>query len=532
MNDIRPILELKNLCVTYNTGFGHVDIIKNISFKIEPGKVLGLTGESGAGKSILALSILKLLSPTDGFNTKGSVIFNEIDLYGATEVELCTLRGNDISIVFQNPLAVLNPVKKCGTQILEAIEIHRPKSPIEHKKEVIKVLVSVGLNEAERFYNAYPYELSGGELQRICIAMAFINKPKLIIIDEATASLDVMTSKDIIALLMSIKQSTACAFIFISHDIVLLKKIADAIILIKDGEIIDTIKPFNLDMSQLSDYTRSYLNAGFNQPKYDSHVLSNELPILDVSMLSKSFYHKSLFSFTEKFIITALKDVTFSIHNGDILGVLGESGSGKSTLAKTICGLITDYTGVIHFKQRNLKTFQNRKINSGIQMIFQDAATSLNPKLKINYSLKEVILLYHEVKSNPALNLSVAEILEKVSLPESCLLKYPHQLSGGQKQRICLARTLLAKPKLIIFDESLSALDKFNQQKMMDLILDLQKEMRFAALFISHDPALIKYLCSEVIVLDAGKIVEQGKIENLFNKPNHIKTKQLIDHIE
>ncbi len=511
------ILDVKNLNVMVHSKTKQHIILDNISFVVKKGKILGITGESGSGKSMTAKSIMKLFDVKNDFSITGNIYFEGNDLNQCNERELDNIRGKEIAIVFQQPESIFNPIMTCGKQIYEAIQIHQNLSKEETKLKVVQLLSSVGLDDTARIYHSFPHQLSGGQLQRVAIAMAICNDPKIIIADEATSSLDQQLKKGIIDLLLKIQLETNCAIIFITHDLRLLTEISHDILMIKDGKVADFYQT-NDSNAVISDYTTNYLKNTFEQNTFRTFDKPTNYLALEMSHVNKIYERYTFYPFFKQ-TNQALNDISFSFSEGMNLGIFGASGSGKSTVAKILVGLENINSGKIAIKgeDRALHFNTNKKgIAKVTQMVFQDASASLNPKHTIRFILNEVVSAFYDW-SKEEKGAAVLDMLGRMSLDQEILERYPSELSGGQKQRICLARVLLIKPSIIIFDESLSALDIINQKNMMDLILDLQREQGFSAIFISHDPLLIKYLCSHVIQMEEGSIIRSGKVQEVLS---------------
>jgi len=512
------ILEVKKLNVKVRSNVRPHVVLDDISFHVKKGKILGITGESGSGKSMTAKSIMKLLDEKNDFSVSGNMFFEGKDLNQCNERELTKIRGKEIAIVFQQPESIFNPIITCGKQIFEAIQIHQNFSKEEIKIKVELLLSSVGLDETNRIYHSYPHQLSGGQLQRVAIAMAICNNPKIIIADEATSSLDQHLKKGIIDLLLNIQGTTNCAIIFITHGLRLLTAISDDILMIKDGKVTDFYHT-NDQNAQISAYTTDYLKHSFDQNLYRTYGNRSKNLALEFLNVTKR-YERYLFYPFFKRSNQALDDVSFTLSEGMMLGVFGASGSGKSTLAKILVGLENVNSGklIIDGKDVSVNYYENKKRSAkNIQMVFQDASASLNPRHTIRFILNEVLNAFYDW-SKEKKEKAILEILGSMSLGQDVLDRYPEELSGGQKQRVCLARVLLIRPSVIVFDESLSALDIINQKNMMNLILDLQRLQGFSAIFISHDPSLIKYLCSHAIQMETGQIIKSGTVREVLEE--------------
>lgn len=510
------ILEVTKLNVGVRTSQHLRNILDDVSFYLRKDSILGITGESGSGKSMTAKSIMKLLDEKNDFRVDGQLIYKGKDLNQSNNKELNNIRGKEISIIFQQPESIFNPIMTCGKQIFEAIEIHQRLPKNEIKKKIHELLLSVGLDDSDRIYHSYPHQLSGGQLQRVAIAMAICNDPNIIIADEATSSLDQELKKGIVELLLDIKKRNQCSIIFITHELKLLTEISDDVLMIKEGKVIDFFRVNNAQAT-ISDYTLNYLKNTIEtneNRKYESQAAGSAL---EFSHVYKKYDRYKFYPFVKE-SNQALIDVSILLPTSMILGILGPSGSGKSTIAKILVGLESANSGDILINDVNISANYSKDkkiIAKSVQMVFQDAATSLNPKHTIRYILNEVLDTFYRNSKNEK-EISIHDLFIKMSLGVDILDRYPDELSGGQKQRVALARVLLIKPSIIIFDESLSALDVVNQKKMMDLILDLHKSIGFSAIFISHDPLLIKYLCSHAIRMENGTIAKSGKVEDVL----------------
>lgn len=511
---IDNILSIRNLNVQYCLNEREFPILKNVNFDIPKGKILGITGPSGSGKSMTALSLMGLVSFFNHLEIKGEIIYQNANLLENTPIAWRKLRGKTIALIIQQPEAALNPVKKVGDQILECFMLHQyKKNSADFKESVLELLHEVGLAEVDRIYHSYPHELSGGQLQRIVIAMAIVHRPDIIIADEATSSLDSKIAIEIMELLLKLQKKFQSTLVFISHDMGMLKEIADHILLLKNGEVADFFSKEDFQLRRLSSDTMSYLNAGSFENRAAYITTKDVQKCLEIHDLNKIYYQPSWLFWKKGKAKEVLSSIHLTLETGKMLGVLGESGSGKTTLAKIIAGIIPSSTGSILFQGLNIAQNSFRKnplLRRKIQMVLQDALTSMNPKMKIAAQWEEVINYYSLAINKEEITSKMNDLLNEFSLPHDILDKYPIQLSGGQRQRAALARTLLLQPDLIIFDESLSALDVFNQQRMINLIINLQSRRHFTGIFISHDVKLIKALCHEVIVLDNGRIVKSG----------------------
>jgi peptide/nickel transport system ATP-binding protein len=557
------LVSVKNLEISFSE---QAPVVKSINFDIQKGEILGIVGESGSGKSVTCLSIIRLLAKTA--HVKGEIYFDGVDLNKISEDEMVKLRGKGISMIFQEPMSSLNPSHRCGDQVLEAILIHQSISKNEAKDKVIALFEEVKIEDAERAYKAYPHQLSGGQLQRVMIAMAISNYPRLIIADEPTTALDVTVQRDIIDLLHDIKLKYNSSIVFISHDLGVVRNIADRIVVMNEGEIVETAKtnalfespkhPYtkgllacrpplkyrvkrlptvddflNKDPEQLSKYLEDNQDTIDNWKENNKKIYQKE-PLLVVEELCKWYPIKTNFWGKPVDHFKALNNVSFTINKGEVLGLVGESGSGKTTCGRSLLKLIAPTSGNVNFDGHdvfNLSSKALRNLRKDFQIIFQDPYSSLNPRIRVGDAIMEPMHI-HEIGANKAERKAKAmELLKEVGLEEDHFNRYPHQFSGGQRQRICIARTLSLNPKFIVCDESVSALDVSVQAQILNLLLDLKDKYDLSYLFISHDISVIKFLCDNVIVMKGGEIVEKASAEDIYHNPQHPYTKQLISAV-
>jgi peptide/nickel transport system ATP-binding protein len=519
----KPItLSISQLTVSVNNGNVSQSVLRNISFDIHNGATLGITGVSGSGKSMAVSAIMNLLSRENGFEVSGDIVFKGDTISKVDAAHWQKLRGKQMSIIFQQPEAALNPIKKCGIQIVECLDNQYYTDRTSKVLKAKKLLADVGLVDEDRMYHAYPHELSGGQQQRIIIAMAIANDPDIIFCDEITSSLDKKTERDIIALMKSIQSRIQCSLVFITHDLVLLSEISDQILMLKDGEVIDHFENNDEGHKNISDYTRGYLETKIDKVLNDSTLIDGGKVIIEAKKIGKNFYATQYFGLRKILMTRALSNITFSIRAGEIVGVLGVSGSGKSTLAKILSNVVSFTEGEILLQQVAFTDTSYKPKSSEVQLLLQDSYSSLQPRDTVKNSLKELIHYHHLTSLERNVDQLILEVLAKVSLSVECLDRLPKELSGGQRQRVCIAKALLLKPKILIFDESLSALDIINQKNILDLLLSLQKTDNMSILFISHDAHMIGYLCDTVIVIDNGKVVQYGTAKDVLSTPNEI----------
>ena len=530
-----PLLSVKNLCVSISK----IPILKNISFDLKENEILGFVGESGSGKSITAFSIINLLRLKNITKT-GTINFNGnfIESLGSNDLE--KIRGNEISIIFQEPMSSLNPSMKCGEQILEIILNHNLISLKKGKNKVLELIKKVQLSDSEIAYNKYPHQLSGGQQQRIMIAMAIACDPKILIADEPTTSLDGIVKKEIINLLKSIQKETKMSIIFISHDLQLVSKIAEKIIVLNKGEIVEFGSSYQIFNNPKKRYTKLLLNARPPKNVRPIRLPTNEKNIKTVLISKKErieahdnlYQHDPIlkianleFSYEDKKV---LNNVTFNLFKGETLGLIGESGSGKSTIARSILNLNRFDKGQIIYNKKCIKTYPNTKFRRKIQLVFQDPYSSLNPEISIGYSIMEPMLAHKLYKTKKESKEKVISLLKQVNLTESDFNKFPYQFSGGQRQRIVIARALALNPEILICDESVSALDVTIQAQILNLLNHLKEKYSITILFISHDLSVVKYMSDRVIILNNGRVEEVNETDRLFLEPNEDYTKKLL----
>lgn len=566
---IMTILSINNLSISFKNDYGTSIALKPISFEINRSKVYGIVGESGSGKSITSLAIMGLLS--NNAKIDGSINYfdgdHKIDLLNLKEEEMRKYRGKKFAMIFQEPMTSLNPVIKCGEQVIEAILNNESVSIEEAKKRVISLFKEVQLPRPEKIYDAYPHEISGGQKQRVMIAMAISSNPELLIADEPTTALDVTVQKGIIELLKKIMQERSMSMIFISHDLGLVAEIADEVMVMNKGELIEyniaseifkhpkynytkgliACKPnINRQLKRLitvNDFTNEDIDVKQKLTEYelsDKEILirrkelENKESIIEVKNLSK-FYtiNTGLFSVSKEKVY-AVNDVSFKIYRGETLGLVGESGCGKTTLGRSILRLIEPDAGKVLYRDDDILKFNNkqlRAIRSKIQIIFQDPYSSLNPKYNIGQTLIEPMRMHNIGFDDKNRRAIIDDILLNVGLLPEHYYRYPHEFSGGQRQRVCIARALVLQPEFIICDESVSALDVSVQAQVLNLLADLRAKYSLTYLFISHDLSVIKHISDRIIVMQKGKIVESGYPETLFSNPQVDYTKGLIKSI-
>ncbi len=558
--DNTTLLSIQNLCVSFLSEKKENQVLYDISFDIHKNEILGVVGESGSGKSVASLAILGLLPNKISKITKGNIIYDGISLLSCNEKEYRAIRGNEIAMIFQEPMSSLNPSMKCGKQVAEILFQHTSFSKAEIKTEVLSLFEKVKLPEPDRAYKSYPHQLSGGQKQRIMIAMAIACKPKLLIADEPTTALDVTVQKEIISLLKSLQKEYKMSILFISHDLSLVSEVADHVLVMYQGKMIEYGTTDTIFHTPQKEYTKALINARppmniryqklptiadflgdtdqkkeiITKEQREQHHqnLYNQPPLLEVINVEKSYFSKvGLFGKAE---FKAVNDVSFKLYEGETLGLVGESGCGKSTLGNTILQLDKANRGQVIYKGQDITQLSSSKIRSlrkEIQLIFQDPFASLNPRLTVGKAIMEPMQAHNLYNNDKERKQKVIELLRRVSLTEEYFNRYPHEFSGGQRQRIGIARTIALQPKLIICDESVSALDISVQAQVLNLLNELKSNFGFTYIFISHDLAVVKYMSDQLLVMNKGKIEEQGDADLIYENPKRDYTKKLIHAI-
>ena len=529
------LLEVKKL----NLSISGISILNNISFKLKKNEILGFVGESGSGKSLTAFSIINLLNSKE-IKKSGVVFFNGKRVDSLNNKGFERIRGSEISMIFQQPMSCLNPSMKCGRQVLEIILKHKFLKDTKAKKRVLDLLKMVQLIDPKTVYNKYPHELSGGQQQRIMIAIAIACNPKILIADEPTTSLDGIVKKEIISLLKEIQNKTKMGIIFVSHDLNLVSKIANNIIVLQKGSIVEYGDAKCLFKSPKNIYTQILLNARPPKKGRPKRLPASNNNLKKFPLISKKERvekHKKIygsgpimkiknlyFSYGKNLI---LNNINFNLYEGETLGLIGESGSGKSTIAKSILNLNNFQTGEILFNNINIKKHDQKEYRKNIQLIFQDPFSSLNSQNSIGFSIMEPMIAHNLYNKDERFS-KAHELLEHVGLKKNDFVKYPSQFSGGQRQRIVIARALALNPKIIICDESVSALDVSVQAQVLNLLNSLKDKFSFTFLFISHDLSVIRYMSDRLIILNKGTIEESGEADQVFQSPTMHYTKQLL----
>ncbi len=507
-----------------NLSINGTEILRNVSFDIGAGQILGLVGESGSGKSITALALMQLLP--DGSQTSGRAVLNGTDVLNLSESQMCALRGNEIGMVFQEPMTALNPVKTIGDQVAETLRIHGKATKSQAAKAARKMLDRVGL-PADKFpVSRFPHELSGGQRQRVCIAMAIALRPKLLIADEPTTALDVTTQAQILDLLRALVDKEKMALLLITHDLAVVAKMADHVAVMRRGEIVEQGQTKQLFKQMKHPYTKQLLKASSHQP--NRNHTPHKMPILQVINARREYAAPRMKLLHRSPPYRAINDISFDLMRGESLGLVGESGCGKSTLARAILGLDPLQGGEILLAGKPVLAGHEMpgSLRQKMQVVFQDPYGSFNPRHKVFRLLMEP---FHLIKTPDNPRKHVAEALKNVGMDADSMDRYIHEFSGGQRQRIAIARALILRPDLIVLDEAVSALDVSIRAQILDLLADLQTRFGLSYLFISHDLTVVKTITDRVLVMQAGRIVEQGKTAQIFTDPQHPYTKQLLN---
>jgi peptide/nickel transport system ATP-binding protein len=553
----QPLLEIKNLSINFQNKNEIVTAVNNISFEIHKGKFTAIVGESGSGKSLTALSLLKLL-PKEAM-VSGEIIFNEdnnpIDLVSLPNNDIIALRGNKISMIFQEPMTALNPLMKCGKQVTEILLRHKKISKQEAKEKTLQLFKEVELPNPEKIFDSYPHKISGGQKQRVMIAMAIACNPALLIADEPTTALDVRVQKSIMELLKKLQLQYNMSVLLITHDLGLVSDVADDIVVLYKGNIVEQGNARNIlnnpgnaytkgllmckpnpemkgkRLPILSDYlsTESLLKVDNIEIQLPQKIATNNNPVIAIDSLK--VYYPSAKNIWGKITSyhKALDGVSFNVYPQETIGIVGESGCGKTTLGRAILQLITPTSGTIKINGIDVNR-ENNTIKKGkeLQIVFQDPYGSLNPRLTIGDAITEPMKVHGLFGNKNQRKDKAIELMEQVSLNANQFNKYPHQFSGGQRQRICIARALSTEPSIMVFDESVSALDVSVQAQVLNLINELKSTYKFTSLFISHDLSVVHYISDRIIVMKDGKIVEQGDANEIFFNPQDEYTRELI----
>lgn len=526
MNDL---LSIQNLFLSIDSE-NEEEILKDISFNIKESEVVSLIGESGSGKSLTALSVIRLLERSCKIK-KGKIYFLNKDILSIEEKEMRDIRKNDISMIFQEPMRSLNPVMNIYDQLKEA---YIDMKSVNIKQEIIRNLISVGIKDAERVINLYPHQLSGGMKQRVMIAMAIACKPKLLIADEPTTSLDVTIQKQVLDLLLELSDKLNMAILFITHDLAVASQISDKIVVMQNGRVIENSSAKKFFSNPENSYSKTLLSSSIYLRKTVNIENEHDNNVLSIKNLKVYFPENNNLFGRNKSYVKAVDDISILIKSGSTHAIVGESGSGKTTIAKAIMGLVKPTSGKIEILNKDIfsmSSFDRRYYRKYYQMIFQDPFSSLNPRMRVGAIIKEgLCFLKPEINDFDILSI-LKDVLDKVGLKHDSLNKYPHQFSGGQRQRIAIARVLVLEPKLLICDEPTSSLDVTVQKQVLDLLIDIQNKTKISYLFISHDIKLISSISETMSVMYKGKIVESGKTSDIINHTRNEYTMNLLKSV-
>lgn len=525
------LFNVENLAIALPEGADRARAVDDVSFSIAANEIVCLVGESGSGKSMIAHAILRLLPPKLRANS-GRLLFDGDDLLSFSEAKMKELRGAGIAMIFQEPLTALNPLKKVGAQVAESIRVHDPsQSEAAITRRVEELFAQVGLPDPARLRRAFPFQLSGGQRQRVMIAMALSNNPRLLIADEPTTALDVTTQRQILDLIKQLRAERGMGVLFITHDIGVVADIADRVVVLQHGQIVEQGAAEQVLNSPTQAYTRMLLDAVPGRGAVKAGQAETRAPLLDVRDLKKTFVSRSGF-FAPPRVVVAAEKLNFALNKGDTLAVVGESGSGKSTLARMVLRLIEPDDGTIRWRGEDVRDMGRgalRQFRRRAQIVFQDPYASLDPRLKVGESIVRGPMAFGTSRTEAAR--TARDWLERVGLGAQAFDRFPHEFSGGQRQRICIARALALEPELLIADEAVSALDVSVQSQVLDLLSDLKAEFGLSMLFITHDLRVAKEIADRIIVMQSGKIVEQNAAGTLFDAPQQAYTRQLLDAV-
>ena len=552
-----PILKIQDLEISFKKENVFAPVIHKISYELFSNEILGIVGESGSGKSVSTLALMGLLPQNISKITNGSIVLEDTNINDLDSKSFQKIRGKKIAMIFQEPMSSLNPSMKCGPQVAEILEQHTSLSKKEVKTEVLSLFEKVKLPQPEVIFNKYPHEISGGQKQRVMIAMAIACKPQILIADEPTTALDVTVQKEIILLLKEIQQATGMSILFISHDLALVSEIANRVLVMFKGEIVEQGNVDTIFKNPQHIYTQALINSrpsldirlkrlptiqDFLSEKVSSEEITSQerkefheklysqKPILEVINIEKEYF-SSAGILGKKKSFKAVNDVSFKLYEGETLGLVGESGCGKSTLGNAILQLDKATAGTILYRGQDITKLEGselRNLRREIQIIFQDPYSSLNPRIPVGKAIMEPMQVHKLYSSHKECKAKTIEILERVGLGAEHFDRYPHEFSGGQRQRIGIARTIALQPKLIVCDESVSALDISVQAQVLNLLNELKENFGFTYIFISHDLAVVKYMSDQVLVMNKGKIEEIDDADEIYANPKKEYTKKLI----
>jgi len=575
------LLEIRNLVVEFKTESEKVTAVNNISFTLKQGETIGIVGESGSGKSVSALSAMGLIPAPPGRIRSGEIIYHSkskgtVDLTKLSSDEMRQLRGNELAMIFQEPMTSLNPVITCGNQVMEAIMLHQKVSKKEAHERTLELFKKVKLPRPEQIIDSYPHQISGGQKQRVMIAMAMSCNPSVLIADEPTTALDVTVQKTILDLMLELQREQNMGILFITHDLGVIAELADKVVVMYKGKIVEQGPVLDIFSNPQHPYTKGLLACrppldkrlkhlptitDFMETNSEGNIIEKEQTvqeaihnavitaderekwhtelyerekILEVRNLKTYFpINKSFFGKATEFV-KAVDDISFDVYEGETLGLVGESGCGKTTLGRTILRLVEPTSGIISFKKHDITSIPQkdlRELRANMQIIFQDPYSSLNPQATIGDAIMEPMKVHGLYSSDKERKEKAMDLIKRVSLTEQQFYRYPHEFSGGQRQRVCIARALSLNPKFIICDESVSALDVSVQAQVLNLLNDLKNEFKFTYIFISHDLSVVKFMSDRMIVMNKGQIEEMGDADEICDNPQSEYTQKLINSI-
>ena len=513
------LLEVRNLSVRFHTARGVVEAVRDVSWHVDRGETLAILGESGSGKSVSSSAILNLIDMPPGEITSGEILFDGRDLLKATPEQRRRVNGKRIAMIFQDPLSHLNPVYSVGWQLREVMRVHGVSAGPAAARG-LDLMTRVGIPDPAAALDKFPHEFSGGQRQRIMIAMALAMKPDIIIADEPTTALDVTVQAEVLRLLGELQEEMGLGLVLITHDLGVVAEVADRVVVMNAGEIVEAGTPSEIYHHAKHPYTRKLIAAAPGRGEMSAAPLDGSAPILKVERVCKSYGP-----------FKALDDVSFAVRKGEVLAVVGESGSGKSTVAKAILRLIDSNSGKALWKGRDLLAMPPRELYAmrrEIQMVFQDPTQSLNPRMSIYQIISEAWVIHPGIVPRAKWRERVAELLDQVGLAPEHAARYPHQFSGGQRQRIAIARALALEPEMIIADEAVSALDVSIQAQVIDLLAKLKRDLGISFIFIAHDLPVVRDFADHVMVMEKGRVVEIGTVREIFDTPQQPYTRRLL----